>query len=299
MEYFIMKKVTLLLSLVLLLSFSAFAQANFSGFWELDKSKSKLDERMSKSIESQALKVSQTEKEFKVETFTKRLSPPEGGMMPQNGGGQQQPPPMSGGMMRGGGDVSAVYSLDGKENTIQQESPNGSIAVVFKAIVDKDGTINLSQTRTFNGQNGEMTFVTKEKWTLSAEGKTLTINRDSDSPRGKTSLELVFVKNENPETKLMVKPSRPISGGVLNGKATLLVKPNFPEEAKNAKASGAVNVEILIDEAGNVISAKAVSGNELLRAAAEEAAKASKFSPTMLSGMLVQVKGVVVYNFVL
>jgi outer membrane biosynthesis protein TonB len=46
-----------------------------------------------------------------------------------------------------------------------------------------------------------------------------------------------------------------------------------------------------------VISASAISGHALLRQAAESAARASKFSPTMLSGQKVKVTGVIVYNF--
>jgi TonB family protein len=89
-----------------------------------------------------------------------------------------------------------------------------------------------------------------------------------------------------------------ISGGVLNGKATNLVKPAYPAAARAVNAQGAVNVQITIDENGDVIAATAVSGHPLLRAAAVEAARASKFSPTMLSGQPVKVTGVVVYNFV-
>jgi TonB family protein len=89
-----------------------------------------------------------------------------------------------------------------------------------------------------------------------------------------------------------------ISGGVVNGKATKLVQPIYPAAARAVKAKGAVNVQVTIDEQGNVISANAVSGHPLLRAAAVQAARASKFSPTMLSGQLVKVTGVIVYNFV-
>jgi TonB family protein len=88
-----------------------------------------------------------------------------------------------------------------------------------------------------------------------------------------------------------------VSGGVLNGKATTLVKPTYPSAARAVRASGAVNVDVTIDEKGNVVAASAVSGHPLLRASAVEAARASKFSPTMLGGKPVKVTGVIVYNF--
>ena len=89
-----------------------------------------------------------------------------------------------------------------------------------------------------------------------------------------------------------------ISGGVLNGKATNLVKPPYPAAARAVRAYGAVKVQVTIEESGNVISSSAVSGHPLLRAAAVQAARSSIFSPTMLSGQAVKVTGVIVYNFV-
>lgn len=89
-----------------------------------------------------------------------------------------------------------------------------------------------------------------------------------------------------------------ISGGVLNGKATSLPKPPYPPAARAVRASGAVSVQVLIDESGSVVSASAVSGHPLLRAAAVQAARGARFSPTMLSGQPVKVSGVITYNFV-
>lgn len=98
------------------------------------------------------------------------------------------------------------------------------------------------------------------------------------------------------------KPTPPpvpktVSGGVVNGKAVNLVKPPYPPAARAVRASGAVNVQVTIDESGNVISASAVSGHPLLKSAAESAARSSKFSPTTLSGQKVKVTGIIVYNF--
>ncbi len=91
---------------------------------------------------------------------------------------------------------------------------------------------------------------------------------------------------------------RQISGGVLNGKAISLPKPAFPAAARAVGASGAVSVQVLIDENGDVVSASAVSGHPLLRAAAAQAARGAKFSPTQLQGMPVKVSGIITYNFV-
>ena len=93
-------------------------------------------------------------------------------------------------------------------------------------------------------------------------------------------------------------PPKQISGGVLNGKATSLPKPPYPPAARAVRASGAVTVQVLIDESGSVVSASAVSGHPLLRAAAVQAARGARFSPTQLSGQPVKVSGVITYNFV-
>ncbi|HKR00142.1 MAG TPA: energy transducer TonB [Pyrinomonadaceae bacterium] len=90
---------------------------------------------------------------------------------------------------------------------------------------------------------------------------------------------------------------KPVSGGVLNGKALDLPKPTYPAVARTSRATGMVTVEVIINEAGKVISAKATSGHVLLRAAAVQAAQAARFSPTLLSGQPVKVSGEINYNF--
>jgi len=89
-----------------------------------------------------------------------------------------------------------------------------------------------------------------------------------------------------------------LGGGVLNGKALTLAKPDYPEEARISRIYGTVVVQVWIDETGNVRRACAIAGPFKLRRAAEVAAYQSKFSPTKLSGMPVKVTGVITYNFV-
>ena len=90
-----------------------------------------------------------------------------------------------------------------------------------------------------------------------------------------------------------------ISGGVLNSKATSKPQPAYPPIAKAARASGTVTVQVLVDETGSVVTAKAVSGHPLLQNAAVAAARNAKFTPTLLGGKPVKVSGVLTYNFVL
>jgi protein TonB len=105
----------------------------------------------------------------------------------------------------------------------------------------------------------------------------------------------LVIKKQPEEAAKKSKP--PMSGGVVNGRATSLPKPVYSAAAIAINARGDVNVQVLIDEKGNVISAKALGGHPLLRDSAERAARNAKFSPTILTGQPVKVTGIIVYKF--
>jgi periplasmic protein TonB len=85
----------------------------------------------------------------------------------------------------------------------------------------------------------------------------------------------------------------PIAGGVLNGKAIYFPTPEIPA----GEASGVVLVSVLVDEQGNVVEARAISGPAHLHTAAVNAARLARFSPTLLMGEPVRVSGTLSYNF--
>jgi TonB family protein len=91
--------------------------------------------------------------------------------------------------------------------------------------------------------------------------------------------------------------TRIVKGGVVNGKAINLVKPEYPMEARRNRATGSVQVSVTIDESGSVIFACAIAGPSVFYEATEMAAYASKFSPTRLNGNPVKVSGAIVYKF--
>lgn len=92
---------------------------------------------------------------------------------------------------------------------------------------------------------------------------------------------------------------RPLSGGVLNGKALELPMPAYPEVARRLRVAGLVQVEVVVGENGKVISARVLSGPAILRDVALEAALRARFSPTKLSGQSVKISGQINYNFTL
>lgn len=95
------------------------------------------------------------------------------------------------------------------------------------------------------------------------------------------------------------KPPKVISKGPITGLAISLPKPLYPAMAKQIRLQGQVNVQVLVDETGRVVSAKAVSGHPLLIVEAQKAALQARFSPTKIGDLAVKVSGVITYNFVL
>ena len=113
--------------------------------------------------------------------------------------------------------------------------------------------------------------------------------RDSEQPSNNGDPNAP-VANAQPAQK---PPRAPISGGMLNGKAIYLPLP----EAQAGQPAGVVMVQVLIDEQGTVIDAKAVSGPAGLHIAAVNAARLARFMPTVLAGEPVKVSGTLAYNF--
>ena len=111
------------------------------------------------------------------------------------------------------------------------------------------------------------------------------------------SSEVVKATDPPPIPPKVETPKRTVSLGAVNGLAKYLPKPQYPSPALAIRAGGPVTVQVTIDEEGNVISAKALSGHPLLLRVSEIAARSAKFTPTTLSKVPVKVTGVITYNF--
>ena len=110
----------------------------------------------------------------------------------------------------------------------------------------------------------------------------------------------VVVETTPPPTPQPVKPpTQRLTSIILASKAISLPQPPYPPMAKQVGIHGAVQVQIVVDETGRVISAHAVSGHPFLNPSAEQAAQRARFTPTTLNGQAVKVQGVIIYNFVL
>lgn len=87
--------------------------------------------------------------------------------------------------------------------------------------------------------------------------------------------------------------------GSLLEMATQKVNPSYPQTAKMAHITGLVTVYLEIDENGVVKAVNSANGPQLLRQAAEDAARRWKFRPTVVDGQPVRVQGFINFNFTL
>ena len=163
--------------------------------------------------------------------------------------------------------------------------------------------------------NEQAIEIISERW-FSPELQLIVKTRHFDPRFGENTYQLIEINRAEPARELFEVPAgykieetpkyptksavgsgTNIKGNALNGKAISLPTPEYPVIARQAGASGSVTVQVTVDEEGNVISANAMSGHPLLRAAAVAAAQKAKFSPTRLNGELVKVTGVLTYFF--
>lgn len=171
-----------------------------------------------------------------------------------------------------------VVSLNPKDEEMQEKFL--SSFVLPERQVEQPKIASAAEQRNAQGQTGE-----------NLQEKTL----DPNAPAGSEGNTENSTGNAGNNASNTNKPEakKPINGGMLNGKAIYLPQP----EVASGEATGVVLVQVLIDENGAVIDAKAVSGPQNLQAAAVNAARLARFSPTTLMGEPVKVAGTLSYNF--
>lgn len=93
------------------------------------------------------------------------------------------------------------------------------------------------------------------------------------------------------------KPRGPIIAGILNMKVISEVLPAYPQKAKDKGVEGRVEVQLLVNEDGEVIFANPLSGPEELWAESVRAGVGARFTPTTLSGEPVKITGRIIFDF--
>lgn len=147
-------------------SAAAAAKADFTGVWKLDVSKS---EGLPPMIKGQTMSVKQTGDRVEIETT---ITSDEGEQI-----------------------VKDAYTLDGKEVDHVQKAMGmeGKGKRTSKWSADGNG-IEVSENAHFETAMGAADVKATRKWTLSADGKTLTIVMDIEGPMGPQTIKRVFVK---------------------------------------------------------------------------------------------------------
>ena len=200
-----------------------------------------------------------------------------------------------------GGDVRALVTVDetGKVTSVKGVFGPGSVcpqvttpavtelrtsakeaalSATFHPATRKGKAVKTEVFLTFNfGESKDLSNRGPDRATLKDAGNEKDLSGEGPAPSGKPKV---------------------ISGGVLNGAAISLPKPDYPPAARAVRASGAVTIKVLVDHDGLVYSAEPASGHPLLRSSARDSACGAKFRPTLLQGEPVKVSGFITYNFV-
>ncbi len=132
-------------------------------------------------------------------------------------------------------------------------------------------------------ENGKSEMYEQMAKELELRGKNSALGKDENDSKTTSSNQTVLPKS--------------MPAGVINIKAIDLPEPNYPADAKAAGAGGAVTLKVEVDENGSVLSAQTVSGHSLLRPAAEQATRNTKFKPITFNGKPVKISGILVFNF--
>lgn len=116
-----------------------------------------------------------------------------------------------------------------------------------------------------------------------------------NSQQPKSPVQILYgPRDSDPQVK---KPRGPLISGILNMKVKSGLLPAYPTKAKDNRIEGTVEVQLLVNEDGEVIFANPLSGPEALWAVAVRASVTARFGPTRLEGEPVKITGRLIYDF--
>jgi protein TonB len=88
-----------------------------------------------------------------------------------------------------------------------------------------------------------------------------------------------------------------VSQGVTQGMLLRRVQPVYPHSALQMRIAGSVQLQAVIDKAGNIASVKVLSGDPILSKSAVDAVKQWKYKPYLLDGEAVEIQTQITVNF--
>jgi len=210
---------------------------------------------------------------------------------------QETPKTIKGGVLNG-----KAVSLPKPEYPDLAKKANVQGVVRVEIVIDENGNVESATAIKDDNSENEFASETADVWAAlrtAAENAALAARFSPTLLSGKPVKVSGVIAYNFVSTSSSDEKTSPIDGGIINGKAVSMPSAVYPAAAVAVRAAGLVNVRVLIDEYGNVISATAVSGHPLLQSSAVTAARGAKFEPTQLNGNPVKVSGILTYNFVL
>ncbi len=188
--------------------------------------------------------------------------------------------------------LSSVFATFNQTATAQIGG-GGSAIVAVDEVREGSGKPNTSPNPKF--QNKTQPFPTEKN----------TSNKTAESSvRPKTKTTVAVNNKSNVPRKTENLSNKKYDGFVVGDKYSFLnsevverVQPIYTIKAKEAGASGLVQVETTVGENGRVLTAKARTGNSLLHAEAEKAALAAVLNKPTVYGKPARAVGFLVYRF--
>jgi TonB family protein len=189
---------------------------------------------------------------------------------------------------------SSSYKPDGSRIAMSAYIYDGSGNVIEEAFYNVDG---LSKWRYIYDFDSNGNWVKQTVAHLVNKSGTLTYDPTDITYRTITYYSGLSKTHQPEDSSLASKVEISETKSALNGVTIKRVEPVYPQQAVAARVSGKVIVQILIEEDGNVISARAMLGDSLLREAAEAAAWHWKLTPTLVGGEPTRARATAGFNF--
>ena len=170
----------------------------------------------------------------------------------------------------------------------EPQTADGSVARESKTVTNENETVAVRGT---DGNGSESKNPVSAAVSPAAEDGT-SVKNSSAKPAATPSASAEMPSVSSAKIPVTTVPEEALRSAAIN-----LPQPVFPPAAELTGQKGRVEVQVVIDEKGEVISARGTSSNNLLNEAAEAAAINARFSPAKLSRDPARVFGVITYDF--
>ncbi|MEZ5422479.1 MAG: energy transducer TonB [Pyrinomonadaceae bacterium] len=199
-------------------------------------------------------------------------------------------------------DATVVFTGEVVDVQKSEQGNDGGRYETVKIAVDRAWKNNLESTITVTGADGWKVgaryliygYLNDDKLTYATRG---CCSRTGPLEQTEKDIDEFFNAGYALAHVSVPRKEKVISAGWLNRRALNFKDPKYPSELKKPRPAARVEVRIVADTEGNVISAEVSRGPVAFHDAALEAARKLKFSPTQLSGVPVKVSGWVSYDF--